>query len=172
MGKRYKRYDDIYVVGSNAVKVERYYNIEERNTKRKGYRNHKKTIKNVHRVNSLYTLVLVSVIMATLLSCIMLMKAQFTVKESAIIAKNLQKELNDMKKITSEIEASNNEALDLKHIYDIATTELGMVLPENNKVYYVNVKPVSYTKQYSEIIIHEESNTSVVNVLGMITKGW
>lgn len=174
MSKRYKRYDDIYVVGSNAVKVERYYEIPKQkprtHTKRKVKRTTKK--ENIVKSNPIYTFVLVSAIMATLVSCIVLMKAQFTVAESSAISRNLQNELNELRRINSELEASNKEAVNLDEIYKVATKELGMVLPEKKDVYYVDVQPVTYTKQFSEIEIPEEEGASVGNVLGIISKGW
>lgn len=171
--RKYKRYNDIYVVGSNAAKIEKYYEIPERTEKevRVKPRKNKKLKSKTVKANPVYTLVLVSVIMATLATCIILMKVQFAVTESSVTTRKLQNELNDLKNQNAQLEAVNKEAVDLKEIYKRATEELGMILPKKENIQYVDSKPVTYTKQFSDIP-REEEGASVGNVLGIISKGW
>lgn len=170
MDKKYRNGHDIYISGSNAIQVDRNYfkQYEQETTKQKVKKcvNHEKS-------NPIYTLILISVIVTTLVVTIILLKTQFIVTDNAGRIIQLQQELVEIKKKNDQIESDIHKSINMDEVYRMATEELGMVQAGKEDIKYVQSKDVTYTVQYADIETPEdEGHVNVGNILAFISKGW
>jgi cell division protein FtsL len=169
MAKTYRQVKNIYVSGSNAVQLERYI---EQNDQEKVRRPKKKNVKH-EKSNPIYTLVLISVIVTTLVVTVVLLKTQFIVADNAGRIIQLQQELVEIKKKNDQIESDIHKSINMDEVYKMATEELGMVQAGKDDVKYIESKDITYTVQYADVeSLEEEENANIGNILAFISKGW
>ena len=156
-----------YVSGTSAVKLQGNYSVykQEKLTHSK-----KEAVKSSG--NTLYTIVFLFVIMATLAVSVLLLKAKFIVDDNSERAIELQQQLLDIKRENSRIQSKIDESIDIQQVYITATEELGMIQPTAEQIRYIQTEEVSYTVQYADITKEEKSEINIGNVLGIITKDW
>lgn len=169
MDKKYRQVKDIYVSGNNAIQMDRYY--FEHNEQERVQRPKKKSLKH-EKTNPIYTLVLISVIVTTLIVTVVLLKTQFIVADNAGRIIQLQQELVEIKKKNDQIESDIHKSINMDEVYKMATEELGMVQAGKEDVKYIDAKDITYTVQYADVDLPEEENASIGNILAFISKGW
>lgn len=151
-----RRYDQNYVVGSAARKLEVVAPElpQERKKQKEQYKEEQRVKENVQRAkefNLQYILVLSVAMIMVVSSCIHYLKIQSQIvtqkKEIAI----LQADLSDKKEDNRIQYERVMGSVSLSEIFRIATEELGMVYSTNDQViYYDRVNP-DYVKQYEDI---------------------
>ncbi len=160
--QRYQ-YNNYAVEGSTARKLQvvpGYGEVEEQVPEQRPARETRRKSGVNIGIDLFSLLVLTAAIAVTLYTCIEYLQVQTGVsqmnQEIAGLEHNLSKLQNENKDALSEI----NTSLDLNYIYQIATTELGMVYPGENQVITYKSNLSDYVKQYEDI--PEENETSLL----------
>lgn len=122
------------------------------------------------KINHAYTFVLGFVIIATIMMCVVLLKAQFTVDQSQTVILQLKNDIRLIQRDNHQLQSEMAELVDLEKVYQVATTELGMRLPTKKEVHYIRSQPVSYTMKLERTKQNQEKTVS--DFLSFITKGW
>ncbi|PKM95680.1 MAG: hypothetical protein CVU84_02430 [Firmicutes bacterium HGW-Firmicutes-1] len=171
MDKRYGKNNEILISGNNAIQLERnYFKWDE--SEEKIQKPKKKAIRH-EKSNPIYTMVLISVIVTTLVVTVILLKTQFSVSDNAERIILLQQELVEIKKTNDQIESDIHKSVNMDEIYRMATEELGMVQAGKNDIKYIQSEDISYTVQYADVDVSEdEEGANVGNILAFISKGW
>ncbi len=170
--KQVNRNREVYISGNNAVQLEQYVHPEK--TVKTVVRKKAKTQTRRHQIsNPIYTFVLISVIIATLVVTVVLLKTQFIVTDRAEQLIMLQQELVEIKKANSQIESDIKKSVNMDEVYRIATQELGMVQAGKDNIKYVQAKELTYTVQYADVTVSNEADEmNIGHILGFISKGW
>lgn len=174
-------------VGNNAVKLGAYpLPVEEpkeepvrpkprrkvRPKERDVYRTAPRQDVNYSKVNSLCTIMLAFVIIATLGVLVMFLKSHFSVNETTYQIEQVKKELNQTRRENIQMEEELESLVDLNHIYEVATTRLGMRVPGEDEVFYIAHTPVTYTTKYGPVEVVSQGEFSLNGILDFITQGW
>ncbi|PKM49801.1 MAG: hypothetical protein CVV02_14425 [Firmicutes bacterium HGW-Firmicutes-7] len=171
MNKRYRRNNEILISGNNAMQLERNY--FKSNKEEKIILKQKKQSSRIEKSNPIYTMVLISVIVTTLVVTVILLKTQFSVSDNAERIILLQQELVEIKKTNDQIESDINKSINMDEVYKMATEELGMVQAGRDDIKYIQSKDISYTIQYADVnVLEEEEGANVGKILAFISKGW
>jgi len=160
-----------YVSGSNALELEgnyaKYKKQRVHETKENNAKSHTSSRK--VKTNMSYTIVLVFAIIATLVVTMMLLRTQFAVTEASEHVIDIQKELVQIKKSNELLATEINQSIDMNNVYEIATTELGMIQPTKDHIQYIATSESSYTVQYDAINVPvDQTDVTIGNVLGFI----
>ena len=163
--KRYSRIE--YIAGSAAPKYapvpeRRTTNVPERQnrpvrtTDKEKNTDRKLKTKPARRLDFVSTVFMIGMICITAYVCIGYLKLQSDMRQlnSQVIA--LTDDLTDLNDKNEGIRVSIEQAIDFDSVYEIAVGELGMVYPNNNKVYNYNYNNAGYVRQYSEIPSEEK----------------
>ncbi|MCT4545356.1 MAG: hypothetical protein N4A63_17620 [Vallitalea sp.] len=164
MNKDYRNNNPFYVVGNNATKLEPDYdnfnnennNIHKRVTKKRKVKKYK------------YKMKILFLLSLTMMTFLVMIKTQSIVMSRCDNIVRLENQLNNLKKKNKLIEESINTNINLDKIYEIATTKLGMVVPNKNQVKEIKVKESSYTEQFAEITESIEERDNIYNIWGFI----
>lgn len=167
--RTYRTSEETYVVGNNAVALERF--VEETPSRQRTAKK-QMTKQNAYSINPACTFLLTSVIIAMIIVCIVMLKAQFSVADTSDQIIVLQNELNDLRRSNAQLAAQINEAMDLNEIRDIAINDYGMVYPEGADVIEISPQATSYTIQYASIEAPKEDKMTIGNMMAFITRGW
>lgn len=172
MSRQYYREeaDATYVVGNNAVALERFVDETAYGQKDTTQKSNKK--KSVYSINPACTFLLASVIIAMIIICMVMLKAQFSVADTSDQIIVLKNELNDLKRSNAQLAAQINESMDLNAIRETAINDYGMVYPDGKDVAFVKPKATSYTIQYASIEAPSEDKMTIGNMMAFITRGW
>lgn len=161
----------IYVAGNNAVKLE---NNQTNYKKQKMSEQKMPQGKEIPaypsvKTNIAYTIVLCFAIIATLAVIMLLLKSTFTVADASEQVIQLQKELVKIKKTNELLSTDINGHVNMEVVFEIATTQMGMIQPSAENVQYYEMTKSSYTVQYDQINVPlEETEVTIGNVLGFI----
>lgn len=169
MDRRYKKIDQAYISGNNAIQLERNYSNYKERVKKTSKRK-----KPIHeKTNPFYTFILFLVIIATLGISVLLLKTQFTVSDVAGDIIKMQNDLVEIKKKNAQIKSEIQQSTNMDEIYEIATKELGMVQASKGDIEYIEAKDITYTIQFAELENNmDKSPLSISNILTFISKGW
>lgn len=169
MDRRYKKTNQAYISGNNAIQLERNYSNYKERVKKTSKRK-----KPIHeKSNPLYTFILFLVIIATLGISVLLLKTQFTVSDVAGDIIKMQNDLVEIKKKNAQIKSDIQQSTNMDEIYKIATKELGMVQASKKDIEYIEAKDITYTIQFAELENNmDKSPLSISNILTFISKGW
>lgn len=173
MTNKNMRNRDIYISGNNAIQLEGIYSDykTERNKREKTVKPRPK--EQFQGSNRVYTFILTSVIITTLVVTVVLLKTQFIVTDNAEKLIQLQQELVEIKETNNQLESDIQKNVNMDEIYKIATQELGMVQASKDNVKYVNSNDSTYTVQYADVNVPKDKvGVNVGNILGFISKGW
>lgn len=170
MDDKYHKKNDIYVVGNNAAKLERYYQpnntpIDEIDSSRNVHRrpSHGRAVKRYK-----YKMKFALILAVTMVMCLVMIKTQFTVKDTSDEIVRLENKLHELKTKNRLIKESINDSISLDQIYEIATTELGMVSPNKTQVNNFKIAEGSFTQQFSDITKPIKENNGIANIFGFI----
>lgn len=171
MDNKYYKKDDIYVVGSNATKLERYYETDT------NYSNNEDTsVNTIRRPASRkqvkrykYKMKFVLILGITMTVCLVMIKTQFTVKDKSDRILSLENKLRGLKTQNRLLKDSINDNMTLEQVYEVATTKLGMVQPHKDQVNKFNIEEKSYTQQYSDITQPiKQDNNDINGIFGFV----
>lgn len=164
------------VAGSNALKVQGNYSaykkdLQTKQTLRVAESNLGPISERLPQAksNTAYTIVLIFAIIATVAVTMLLLKTQFEVTAASERVIDIQKELVLIKKSNELLSTEINQSINMNEVYEVATTELGMIQPTSDHISYVETTERSYTVQYDTINVPEdEAEVTIGNVLGFI----
>lgn len=139
------------VDGSNAKKLNVIPNYTEEEVRQVPLQRPKKR-KAVKPTMSFFTLfILCLAIGGTLYTCVNYLNVQTGILENKQKITKLEKQLVKLQNENTAAMTELNTSLDLKNIYEIATSELGMVYPKENQVIPYKSNKSDYVKQYADI---------------------
>lgn len=164
---------EVYINGNNAIKIEGNYAKykSQRSSVEDEENNMSKRMSKKHMggSNRAYTIALVFAIIVMLGTSMLLVKSQFAVTAASEEVIDLQKELVQLKKSNELLTSDINHSINMNEVYEIATTQLGMIQPTRDHVAYVSTSDHSYTIQFDAINVpYEETEVTLGNVLGFI----
>jgi cell division protein FtsL len=143
-----------YVEGSAVRQLQELprYNDEEQkrvivNPKEKAKRKPKRS----PAIDFFSFMVLTGAIILTLYTCIDYLGVQSGITSMNNQIAKLESKLTKLQNENSSMESMINTSLDLNYIYQIATTELGMVYPNENQVINYESTLSDYVRQYENI---------------------
>lgn len=166
MSDNYRRNNQVYIVGSNATKLDTYQENETRTTTEHRQVRHvnRQAMERRYR----YKMKLACLLAVTMFMCIVMVKTQLSVSATSKDIVNLEKELGSLKKKNSLLVENMSNNVGLEQVYEIATTKLGMVMPGASQIGSIQVKAGSYTQQFAEIEGKVKKEDGVSNILGFI----
>jgi cell division protein FtsL len=169
MGKKYYKKDNIYVVGSNATKLERYYDTDTNNSNKDNTSVNRRPVSKKKVKRYKYKMKFALILGVTMTVCLVMIKTQFTVKDKSDRILSLENKLRALKTQNRLLKDSINDNMSLEQVYEVATTKLGMVSPNKDQVNKFNIEEKSYTQQYSDITQPiKQDNNDVNGIFGFI----
>ena len=129
---------------------------EER--RRQSKRSSRKSQKELSSINMASCVILIFAITITLFTCIDFIKIQAEVSSLNTRIIQSEKELSNLKDENRIRKAQLDASVDLNEIYDVASNELGMVVPNDDQVIYFESVKSGFVKQYENIPASAESN--------------
>ncbi|MCT4596320.1 MAG: hypothetical protein N4A50_00370 [Vallitalea sp.] len=169
MGKNYYKKDDIYVVGSNAARLERYYETDTNHINEDNTAVNRRPVSKRRVKRYKYKMKFALILGVTMTVCLVMIKTQFTVKDKSDRILSLENKLRALKTQNRLLKDSINDNMSLEQVYEIATTKLGMVSPNKDQVNKFNIEEKSYTQQYSDITQPiKQDNNDVNGIFGFI----
>lgn len=156
------RYDKYYTEG-NAVRRVRpdsdvYENPLREERRRQSKRSSRKSQKELSSINMASCVILIFAITITLFTCIDFIKIQAEVSSLNTRIIQSEKELSNLKDENRIRKTQLDASVDLNEIYDVASNELGMVVPNDDQVIYFESVKSGFVKQYENIPASAESN--------------
>lgn len=156
------RYYKYYTEG-NAVRRVRpdsdvYENPLREERRRQSKRSSRKSQKELSSINMASCVILIFAITITLFTCIDFIKIQAEVSSLNTRIIQSEKELSNLKDENRIRKAQLDASVDLNEIYDVASNELGMVVPNDDQVIYFESVKSGFVKQYENIPASAESN--------------
>lgn len=151
------------VDGSNAKKLQTVPNYNDEDVQQAPLKRPKKR-KAVKPAMNFFTLfILCFAIGGTLYTCVNYLKVQTGILENKQEITKLEKQLVKIQNENTAALTELNTSLDLKHIYEVATAQLGMVHPKENQVITYKSNKSDYVKQYADI--PEDNSRSLLDKL-------
>ena len=87
----------------------------------------------------------------TLGVCASYLQVQASITANKNQIEKLESNLQTLKSDNNALEARISTYVDLKHIYEVATGELGMVYPSDDQILYYDKTESGYVRQYEDI---------------------
>ncbi|MEG0369300.1 MAG: cell division protein FtsL [Hungatella sp.] len=101
-----------------------------------------------------YLLVLVIAACCTLYLCINYLQVQSSITARIHTIESMEQELEALKSENDALATRINTYIDLDHVYQVATQELGMVYANKDQVLLYNKTESEYVRQYEDIPRH------------------
>lgn len=169
LNNRYNRsdrqyYEEYYTEGNAVRKLKAdssAYELPQRDQQRRQQRRSSKKTqkeKELSSVNMASCIILIAAIGITLLTCIDFIKVQSEVLTLNKRIIQTEKELANLKEENKISKDQLKAKIDLDEIYNLATNDLGMVIPNDDQVIYFETTISDYVKQYG--MIPEATGTS------------
>lgn len=105
----------------------------------------------VQKIGIPYLMMLVAATVMVLFICVNYLQVQSSITAHKNTIEHLETSLQTMKSDNSAMEARIETYLDLDHIYEVATEELGMQYPSEEQVIYYEKTESGYVRQYEDI---------------------
>lgn len=103
------------------------------------------------RIDLPYLVMLVAASCCTLLICINYLQVQTIMTRRMDRIEKLEKDLDSLKAENDTLQTRINTSIDLDHIYQVATEELGMVYAGKNQVRMYHQTESEFVRQYEDI---------------------
>jgi cell division protein FtsL len=163
-----RRYNEYYIEGSAARQLQRIPNHEVEEEQRVKVQPRRVTRRRP-KVNAgidLFSMMVLTIAIAiTLYTCVDYLSVQSGLSTMNKEITDLERDLAKLKDENKAAMSQINTSLDLNYIYQVATTELGMVYPNENQVITYESSLSDYVRQYEEIPEYNEANL-LDNILG------
>jgi len=149
----YREYVDGNVVRKTYAEPDREVKIRrERQEKiRRRNREIRRNQENALRMDLPYLIVLTVATIAALLICCSYIRVQSSITASMRNIEKQEKALETIKNENDALQTSINTDVDLEHIYDVATNQLGMVYASKGQVIKYKKTESEYVRQYEDI---------------------
>lgn len=105
----------------------------------------------VQHISAPYLIVLVAATIMALGVCVSYLRVQASITANKNRIEKLESNLQTLKSDNNALEARISTYVDLKHIYEVATGELGMVYPSDDQILYYDKTESGYVRQYEDI---------------------
>lgn len=105
----------------------------------------------VQKISVPYLFLLVTATILVLMICVSYLKVQSSITAHKNTIERLETSLQTLKADNSVLEARIDTYIDLDHIYEVATGELGMQYPGDDQVIYYDKTESGYVRQYEDI---------------------
>lgn len=103
-------------------------------------------------LSGLYKVIFLFVVSAALIgACMFLLSVRSEITSTSKKIETLQTELQESRADNDAKEVYLNKSIDLTEIYNVATTELGMVYPSDENVIFYHRSDGGYVRQYEQI---------------------
>ena len=152
--------DMAYIGGTAAPKLEPEYRPERKapvRRKKTGLHQNQQLRRNRERAMAMdlpYVFLLAAACICTLYICVSYLHLQSGITARMHNIEHLEAQLEKMKTENDALETSINSSIDLNKIYEIATTELGMVYARRDQVLLYDKTESEYVRQYEDIPEH------------------
>ena len=147
-----------YIHGNVAQKMEQVPYRQEKGEKKAGQEKHRRVSSQVRRnqqkalrIDLPYLIMLVAASCCTLFICINYLQVQTTMTRRMDRIKTLEKQLDSLKAENDTLQTRINTAVDLDHVYKVATEELGMVYAGKSQVRMYHQTESEFVRQYEDI---------------------
>ena len=155
MAYRNERY---FVDGNTVRKIqatpERMPEREKKVVKRPEKKQNKRIAKNASRARAFdlrYTTVLVVATLCLFASCVSMLNAQSRIAEQRKSIEVLETKLTTLAEANDETAKRLDSSVDLTHIYNVATKQLGMTYPKMGQIINYEESNPDYVKQYMDV---------------------
>lgn len=147
----------MYVVdGSAARQLDYdYYYEEEQQIRREEHRRAPKPRKKARHMNLPYVMMLLAATTVLVVLCIQYIQLQSSIRTHQSTIAYLQTSLNNLQDANRVAEQNVSLSVDLNHVYEVATVELGMVYPDDEQVIVYDKSESEYVRQYDAIPTHD-----------------
>jgi len=149
------RYSQAYTYGNAARQLEQNREAEERRLRRLEARRYERAVRRRQekalRMDLPYLMLLTVATIVTLFICCSYIRVQSSIAASMRSIETKEKQLESMKSENDALQTAINTDIDLDHIYEIATTELGMVYADRSQVIRYKKTESEYVRQYEDI---------------------
>ena len=98
-----------------------------------------------------YTMALMVATVFLFASCINMLTIQADISEQRREIATLESNLNELTDMNNETSKRLESSVDLTQIYEVATTELGMVYPKTGQVISYEASNPDYVKQFKDV---------------------
>lgn len=164
-----RRYNDYYYIEGNAARqLQRVpsHEVEEEQRVKVQPRRITRRRQKVNAGIDLFSMMVLTIAIAiTLYTCVEYLSVQSGLSSMNKEITDLERQLAKLKDENKAAMSQINTSLDLNYIYQVATTELGMVYPNENQVITYESSLSDYVRQYEEIPEYKTSNL-LENILG------
>lgn len=125
---------------------------QQRSGKQVHKQGHTQQVKVKSRLQNPFSVLLFGVaIIVTIYKCVGYVQLQTEVSVRLETISTYEVELNHLKAQNKDLEASIHNYMDLQHIYQVATEELGMTYPQKEQISEYENSSAEYVHQYGEI---------------------
>ena len=105
----------------------------------------------VQHISAPYLVILAVATFMVLGICVSYLQVQSDITANKNRIERLESNLQTLKSDNNALEARISANVDLTHIYDVATGELGMVYPSDDQILYYDKTESGYVRQYEDI---------------------
>lgn len=159
------------VIGNNAVVLEpEVEDYRQPLPQQKVRRRPKKQEQTYAKLDILCTFTLAFVIIATLGICIVFLNAQYQMNKINDEIYFVKAQIAEAKKDNERMRESIDTTIDLESVYQIATTELNMHVPQANEIVYIKNNPVTYTTKLQEIYVEDTKEYEIDDFIRYMMK--
>ena len=146
-----RRKTSAYIAGNTVRKTveHEYYPIHQR-AARKSYRARRNRDKAL-QMTLPYVIVLAATCICVVGMAVNYLQVRSSINTTMKEVANMQSELLDLKDSNDTIEGEINKSIDLNHIYDVATNELGMVYASEDQIVHYEKSEREYVRQNEDI---------------------
>ena len=142
-----------YIEGNTARKLNTAPERIER-PQREKRRVNEKVNRNAKRAKAFdlkYTIALVTATAFLFVSCVSMLNLQADITEQRRQIAMLESNLIELTDMNNETGKRLDSTVDLTEVYEVATTELGMVYPKNGQVLSYEASNPDYVKQFKDV---------------------
>ena len=107
------------------------------------------------RLDAPYVLALTVAAILTLAICMQYLQLRASITARIGNIESLEQDVEALKAENDALETSINTYVDLDHIYDVATKELGMVYANKDQILLYDKTESEYVRQYEDVPEHE-----------------
>lgn len=105
----------------------------------------------LQKISAPYLVLLAGATVMLLMICVYYLRVHASITTYRNEIERLETTLQDMRTDNSVLEARIESYIDLDHIYQVATEELGMKYPKDSQVIYYDKTESGYVRQYEDI---------------------
>ena len=145
---RYTTYVDGNTIRKASALPKHLPDKQEEIIRREKYQRNQRRVRNI---NAPFALFLVAVSIVTLVLCVNYLKMQSEISNRVRNIASLEKQLDTIHTQNNSIDYSINSYVDLEHIYQVATEELGMVRATKSQVSLYEHTNSEFIKQHRDI---------------------